>query len=187
MSDEEIIISVNFEHRMEGKRKKKKCPIDYRVRVEFWYDLIIFVLDDEFSTYTDEHLLTFRHKELDLFMKTNAMTYNEQKIYDEMKYAKIGSNIEFKQVFVQNSYPATVQRVNENTATYISKKGKAYEIALSDKVKYDGIKPKDEAVITILSNGNWVVSHISKVYNEEEERKETEKQIKEFEDLLGGY
>ena len=185
---EEIIISVNFEHRKTGFKKKRNCPIDYRVRLEFWYDLIIFVLDDEFSSYTDEHLLSYRHKELDLFMKTNAITHDEQKIYEEMKYAKFGENIEFIQVFVQNSYVSKVKSVNPNgTATFISKANTEYEILLSDKVISDGIKAKDEAVITILSNGNWIVSHIENVYDEDEERKEVERQLKEVEDLFGGY
>lgn len=74
----------------------------------------------------------------------------------------------------------------------ISRNGKEYDVNLSDIVKMTmNVEVGDMAIIKTFPNG-WLVTSIRKKYkepvlSEEEEKKETERQIKEFEELLGGY
>ena len=86
----------------------------------------------------------------------------------------------------------TITRIFNRSVTVISGTGKYYNVRLSDKVIYEGnIEVGDTAEIKTFDNG-WIVTNIIKQEKEpeltlEEEQKEIEKQLKEIEDLYGGY
>lgn len=86
----------------------------------------------------------------------------------------------------------TIKRVFSQSVTVISGTGKHYNVRLSDRVIYENnIEVGDTAEIKTFDNG-WLVTNIIKQEKEpeltpEEEQVELEKQIKEFEDLYGGY
>ena len=85
-----------------------------------------------------------------------------------------------------------VTKVESDKVWVKSSKGNEYPVMLSDKVRMtDTVNVGDIAIIKTFKKG-WIVfdiihKDIEEELSGEEERLETERQIKDFEDLLGGY
>ena len=82
--------------------------------------------------------------------------------------------------------------VSKNHLKVMSRNGKVYDVNVSDRVKML-LNPEinDTAIVKTFQNG-WLVTDIKKkpkkpVLSDEEEKLETERQIREIEEMWGGY
>lgn len=85
----------------------------------------------------------------------------------------------------------SIKAVKGNKLTVMSRRLRTYDVVLSAELIGSDIEVGDTAVIATLKKG-WKVIDVIKqekppVLSAEEEAKELERQMKEFEDLLGGY
>ena len=88
----------------------------------------------------------------------------------------------------------TIRKIGDDRFFVVSGNNKTYSVDLSDKVRLellDEVLVGDTAVIKTFPNKWLVVDVIAKelepVLSPEEEKKELERQLKEIEDLYGGY
>ena len=180
-----VMISVEMPHYRKGKRVKKMYPHNFTVseklydflyankNAENWNHHFSIEISKKFVEALDKLCLSI--SELD-FLKDVKKVYNMDTIFIE-------------RIFIKNRFDKIVEKVDlKNRVAYFkSKKGKLFDVVLSDRVIYEGIKEKDEVEITILQNNKWLVTGITKSYDEELEKQKLEQQKREIKNLFGDY
>ena len=100
-----------------------------------------------------------------------------------MKYREVTYN--------EDPITQSIKAVKGNKLTVMSRRLRTYDVVLSAELIGSDIEVGDTAVIATLKKG-WKVIDVIKqekpqVLSAEEEAKELERQMKEFEDMFGGY
>lgn len=180
----DVLINVEIEAYRVGKRAKKMNPHQFIVSEQVFDYLVenkrVDLFDNKFTIdKTKEFVegldkLCFSVSELDLLNDIKKKVYPFDYIHIE-------------RVIVRNRFYKIVKRIEGDYAVFKSNEGNEFSVKLSDRAKYEKIKENDEVEITVLVNKDWLVTRVSKSYNSLEAKKELEKQMAEFEDLIGGY
>lgn len=93
-----------------------------------------------------------------------------------------------KRKLYEYKYEKTVEKVKDRYVFMRSNKGKLFSVKMNDYLYFQSRpKPCDIVEVTKFLDGKTLVTAITEEYDEEASKAEFEKQMKEFDDLFGGY
>ena len=90
-------------------------------------------------------------------------------------------------IYDEEPITQTVKKVNKNSLTVMSRRLKTYNVKLGDEVKGMKIEVGDLAVIATLKTGWKVIDVIKQEPEPVVSEAEVQRQLQEFESLIGGY
>lgn len=180
MKDVKIIIEHNG-YRV-GKRVKNMNPHKFIVSEKVYETLQKYKYQDiyqyAFGVYKTVPLM----EEL----SNICISFQEQEFYYDLKHKLLYEDkIIVKRDYNKKTLIKTVEKICQDKAYFKNKKGNLFGVKLSDRVKYEGIKEKDEALIIITLTDEWLVSEITHHYDEQEEKEQLQKELEELDSLFG--
>ena len=180
-----IMISAEMNHYRVGNRVKRMESHKFVVSKQL-YD---FLYSNKQVEHWNHHFSIQITKEFVEELDKLCFTVSELDFLRDVKKVHYLDNITIEQIFIKKTFEKIVEKVDwgNMVAYFKSKNGKTFEVGLSDKAIYDGIKEKDKVRISVLMNDTWIVTEVTESYDEEVEKIELQRQMDEFEDLIGGY
>ena len=188
-----VYVELGMDHWHTGKRSKKYYTRPFDISDELWNALKSFAESNSFCSigvwdYDKGKLYMARLKELDKVFDENCSSPHDYMMFDEIRREPFGGNINVMEMRFKYEYFKVVQAVNlpRRKCLVKSVKGSTYEIDISDRCVFEGIKPKDTVLVRKFLNDVHMAVQITEKYVEPS-LDEIEQQKRDFEDLSGGY
>lgn len=184
-----MLLKVEMESYVTGKRSKKKYSKNFKVNEHLWKNLCEFAENDEYSTrgkesYNCDTLYLVKNDDLQIFLKPLLKSPSELDLYADVKRQMFGSNIIVERAYVEYSFNRKVEKVDSfGFAHFLTNdKQRFFKVKLSDLIR-NNVEAGDVVEISKLANGNMVVTDLIDTTSDQE----IQKQLDQFTRLGGGY
>ena len=206
-----MYVEVSSEHWTKGKRKITYFAWveEFDISDDLWDKLNKFAEEDMFSDvakydWQNGMIRLHRSVELDNIFKINGRSPSDFRLFHDVIQKEIGY-IEITPMRYKYEYVKTVIAVDERRRKCVVEKTLPrkefqkwiethaspppvgqYEVDISDRCIYEGIKPKDKVLIRKFLNDVHMAVYVEESYHEPT-KEEMEQKRKDWEDLMGGY
>ena len=203
-------VELGLESWHTGKRSKKYYTRPYDISDQLWEALVKYA-ETGIGCYVAKYdwengrIRVHRAKECDEVFKQYCNAPKDWEMFHEIQKESSGSNITITPMMYKYEYVKTVIAVDERRRKCVVEKTLPrkefqkwiethaspppvgqYEVDISDRCIYEGIKPKDKVLIRKFLNDVHMAVYVEESYHEPT-KEEMEQKLKDWEDLVGGY
>ena len=186
-------VELGLESWHTGKRSKKYYTKPYDISDQLWEALVKYA-ETGIGCYVAKYdwengrIRVHRAVECDEVFKQYCNAPKDWEMFHEIQKEPFGSNIAITPMGYKYEYFKPVINVDYKRRKCLVKTvhGKSYEVAVSDRCIYEGIKPKDKVLIRKFLNDVHMAVYVEESYHEPT-KEEMEQKRKDLEDLMGGY
>jgi len=203
-------VELGMDHWHTGKRSKKYYTKPYDISDGLWEALQDFAENNDFCIigvwdYDKGKLYMHRMKELDEVFKQHCNAPKDWEMFHEIQKEGFGGNINIMEMKFKYEYVKEVIAVDTKRRRCVVEKTlprkqfqewveshasppptSQYEVAISDRCIFEGIKPKDKVLIRKFLDDTHMAVYVSESYTPPT-REEIEQQRKSLNDLMGDY